>query len=97
MGGWMRDQRHVRIRRDGDRPEQFRCKLRRQVYCGGAVCAADDADRGGLRAGEAQYYRAEERHEYAELSRRAEQKALGVGKQGPKSVIAPTPMKMSDG
>ena len=48
----------------------------------GAVGAADDADGAGLRAGEAQQAAAHIGQEDAQLSRSAQQQALGIGDQG---------------
>ena len=65
-----RDQRHVGVGRNGDGAEELRGELGGQVDGRGAVRAADDADGGGLRAGEAQEVRAEEGEEHAELGSR---------------------------
>ena len=47
-----------------------------------AVCAADDADGSGLRAGEAEADRAEEGDEHTQLRSRTEQQALRICDQG---------------
>ena len=65
---------------------------------GGAVGAADDADGGGLGGGEHTAQTAAGiGHEDAQLSGSAQQQALGVGDQGPKSVMQPTPRKIRQG
>ena len=47
-----------------------------------AVCAADDADGAGFRAGEAHETAAHEGDEDAQLCGRAQQQGLGVGDEG---------------
>ena len=63
-------------------PSRCRRQLGRQEDGRRAVGAADNADGSRLRAGEAQDDRPEERQIDAQLCRRAQQQALGIGQQG---------------
>ena len=79
-----RHQRHVGVRRDRDRAKEVRGELARQPNRRRAVRAADDADGARFRSGEAEHgIREDERHEDAQLRRRAQQQRLGVGDQRP--------------
>ena len=77
-----RDERHIGVRRDGDRAE----KLRREGFGDedrrGAVRTADDTDRRCRKLVKAEEQSAEERRENAELRRAAEEDALRVGNEG---------------
>lgn len=80
-------------------------QLRGQIDGGGAVGAADDGDGGRflVRKGQfgeiqqAERPRANKGGEDAELRRRAQKEAAGIGNQGPKSVMAPIPRKIRGG
>ena len=66
--------------------QQLGSQLGGQEDGGGAVGAADDADGGGLLAGESPgMTAADEGHEHAQLSSSAQQQALGVGRSGDRS------------
>src|SRR5699024_490518 len=78
------DQGHVGVGRDGDGAQELGSQAGGEEDGGGAVSAANDADGGGLVAGEAQDHSADVGHEHAQLGGGAQEQALGVGEQGAK-------------
>lgn len=77
-----RDERHVCICRDGNRPQQVRREARRYVYRGRPVGGSDDAYRGGFIYIVVEYEICDShREEDAGLRREAEEEYLRVRKQ----------------
>ena len=81
-GLYDRNQRHVRISRDGDRTEKIRSEPQGNVNRRRAVCAADYAYGACFSIAEAKELSAYKSDEDAELRSRAHKQALGVGDQG---------------
>ncbi len=92
-----RHQRHIGIGRDGDRAQQVRRQLRGDINGRRAVRTADDTDGRGLWDLKPNTRARIKARKIPSCAAAPSSRLLGLAISGPKSVIAPTPMKMSGG
>ena len=90
-------QRHVGIGRHDDGADVLRLKVLRHEDGGRAVGRADDGDGGRVLQREAQQARKGQGEEDANCAAAPQRIIFGLESSGPKSIIAPMPMKSNSG